>query len=331
MKTAILLIGELRTVNKTIDIIKKNIVDNLDCNVFCIFNGTGIENKVEEYENMIKERLGEKCKSVKRFFSYNDLYLNYKNQTLENLKNLLPKNWINYIGNSGCIIQHYQIWLCYKNMVEYEMINGIKYDNILKFRIDMIWNEKMNLDWLTMNEEEIKRRINLIIESKENITNEELIKSLMITIFSEKQIKNYKENKILECKDFEYLNKNDILIDKLLNVNINSYEFIKYFKDYLLSGKYILTFRKDLIYFTSRKYFTFISSLGVTYCEHGFLKNKDYWFNSESQLEEISKEIGLSIFNYGTDVDDKTLCDHEHSKDVLENPDERLLYSVIRK
>jgi hypothetical protein len=334
MKTAILLIGELRTVDKTIDIIRENIVNNLDCDVFCVFNGTGRENEIEQYEKLINEKLGDKCKSVKKFLSYDEIYLNYKNLTLNNLKNKLPNNWINYIGNSGCIIQHYQIWLCYKSMVNYEMINNIKYDYVLKFRIDMIWNENFNLNWIYNIEEEIKKRIKIYIENKKEINNEELIARVMATIFSDKQIVNMLEDKVHDyySEKEEYINKNDVFISKLLNLDKNSDEFIKIFKQFILSGRYILTFRKDLIYFTSRNYFTFIASLGLTYCEHGFYNNQNtYWFNSESQLSEISKEIGLSYFNYSTNIDDRTLCDHNYSTEVLNNPDPKLLYSVIRK
>jgi hypothetical protein len=338
MKTAILLIGELRTIEKNIIFIKNNIVDNLDCDVFCVFqpDRNGLEKKVSYYEELIKNTFEEKCKNI-HLFNHNDWLFNlYREDLLDNLKTKIGESWINYLRNSGSMIEYYQLWLAYNDMVKYERKNNVKYDYVMKLRTDMIWNDEMNLDWLNLGEDELKRRVNLFIEKEKEICNEKLLTWIMITLLSKKQLNNLLDGFVRD--DFseegycQYLNKNDVLVDKLLKLDKNSDEFISSLKDFILSDKYILTFRKNLIYFMARNNFSLIPTLGITYGHFGGINIVDpYWFNAECQFREICKERGLCIFDYNTEIDNESIYNHEYSKNIINNPDPRLLYAIIRK
>jgi len=336
MKIAILLTGELRTIEKTLIHFKNNIVDNLDCDVYCVLqpNKDGTGNDISYYEKYVKEILGDKCKKIHVFYRNDWLFNAYQTELLDNFKNKLPNNWINYLRTSGSMIEYYQLWLAYNDMVKYEMINNIRYDYIIRFRTDLYWNDKLNFDWLNISENEIRNRINLFVNNDKNITNKELLAKIMVTIISEKQLKNMIDDLVNEYNplDDEYLNSNDKLIDKLLNIDYNSKEYELLLKEFILNGKYILTFRKNLIYFVSRNNFDLIPLLGITYGYYGSKEiNGNYWFNAESQFSEICKNKGLSIFDYHTNIDNESLYNYEYSSKVIDINDPRLLYAIIRK
>lgn len=336
MKVAILLTGELRTFKKTLTHFKKNIVDNLDCDIFCVFqpNSNLTEEDINDSENFIKDNLGDNCKKIHRFYRNEWLFNAYQMELLDNLKKKLSDFWINYLRTSGSMVEYYQLWLAYNDMVKFEMINQIKYDYIIRFRLDMFWNDNMNYDWLNITETELRRRINLFYENDKNITNKELLTKIMVTLVSKKQLSNMIDGIITEYNPFneECLNLNDKMVDGLLKMDYNSDEYISLLKEFILNGKFILTFRKNLIYITSRNNFDLIPFLGITYGHYGFTKNNgDYWFNAESQFREICKNKGLSIFDYNTQIDNESLYNYEYSSKVLENKDPRLLYAIIRK
>jgi hypothetical protein len=338
MKTAILITGELRTIEKTIDYIKNNIVDNLDCDVFCVYqpDKKGLEKDVSYYDELMRNKFGEKCKHTHLFNGNDWLFGLYRDDLLDNLKTRVADNWRNYLRNSGSMIEYYQLWLVYNDMVKYERINKVNYDYVMKIRTDMIWNDKMNLDWLIMENEELKRRVNLFVEKDNAISNEKLITWIMITLLSEKQMSNLLEGIVNEEFSEEgfcqYLNKNDVLVDRLLKLDKNSDEFITALKQFIMSDKFILTFRKNLIYFMARKNFSLIPTLGITYGHFGGINIIDpYWFNAECQFREICKERGLCIFDYNTNIDNESIYNYEYSSNLINNPDPRLLYAIIRK
>ena len=110
----------------------------------------------------------------------------------------------------------------------------------------------------------------------------------------------YHKNRIL-CKNVSFSNyqfsrqfKNLLITNDEDNTDNKEANFIKSVYDYLLTGNYAITFRKNIIYFIKRKLFTNISNLGVTYGSEHKMENNDYWFNAESQLEQIFIENDIT-------------------------------------
>jgi hypothetical protein len=85
--------------------------------------------------------------------------------------------------------------------------------------------------------------------------------------------------------------------------------FYKYFK----KGKFMISFRENVVFALKRNFFSRIYSLGVTYGLNDTVLDQ-YWFNSESQLvakcidndidifESVTKKEGSSLYSYKTKV-----------------------------
>ena len=121
MKVAIIYVGTLRTIKKTMKYFKKN-VQNAD--VFaCLQNDTDILDS--EYELWIKSELGDHLKSIK-WFKIDDDFIKHRDKIINNMN--ISSSVSNYLKNSGSIIEYYQLQLAYMNMVSYERNN--KYINV---------------------------------------------------------------------------------------------------------------------------------------------------------------------------------------------------------
>ena len=99
--------------------------------------------------------------------------------------------------------------------------------------------------------------------------------------------------------------------------NENEEDFIAAAHNYLLTGNYAVTLRKNIIYFMKRSLFKKIGDLGVTYGTH-IMNNNQYWFNAESQLEQICIENGIDIFETESHLEGESLYSY-HENNYFEN------------
>jgi hypothetical protein len=107
--------------------------------------------------------------------------------------------------------------------------------------------------------------------------------------------------------------------------------------DYLHHGRYILTIRKNNLYIVRRDLFHLIPTLGTMY---GFMRSPiadDYWFNAEGQFRDACYYSCLSIFEYSTAFEEKSLA-YPHQWNEADFFDlnfecihPRMLYCVVRK
>lgn len=71
--------------------------------------------------------------------------INLRETQLQKMNNC--QDWIiNYLRNSGSMIEYYQMYLAYKSLEEYENNNNIQYDYVLRFRTDTVIKDKLDFD-----------------------------------------------------------------------------------------------------------------------------------------------------------------------------------------
>lgn len=318
MKLAIIYTGALRTIEKTIKHFKQNILLTPDVHVFaCIQNDKQMPNS--EWERYIRQQMGDNLKSVQWFSQENHKdWISIRDKNIDTLK--IADNWKNYLKTSGSMIEYYQLYLAYIAMCNYENTNS-KYDYILRMRTDNILSKPIDFHWLNWSDIEVENRQAKINEelAKHNIqqTPQTSVNYFMATLISDDLIPN-----IQNIRTYIFKSENNA-------IPTNSNELNNYIK----SAPYILTIRVNNIYLVQRKFFNFIPSISFMY---GFLRspyNDDYWFNAENQFQSACYHSGLTIYEYDSEFEGRSLYDYDERRYFDEyhnviNP--HMLYCVVR-
>ena len=312
MLIAILYTGELRTCFKTIEYTKKNILLNDDIHVFAtIQNADTIE-----CNEFIKTHIGSNLKNLTHFNKTEIVWNFIQDELLSKMS--INNSTYNYLKQSGSMIENYQSYLSYKSLLEYEKAQNIKYDYIVRLRTDIIYTQQLNFNFTKLTISDIKENLQLI----NNITKERNLLSLKnVKLFFNNLL--FEKNKILR-NSANYLNIDihsnsdnfNIILNCIINENKNKNEnnennILENIHRFLNDGKYIITIRKNLFFLIKRDFFSEIVNLGITY---GIYKNNidEYWWNSESQLQEICKQNNITIFDSATLIEDNSLYKYNY-------------------
>lgn len=315
-KIAIIYTGEVRTIEKTISYFKENAIVNENYHVFAVLQ----TNNIEYFDTFVKDNIGDNLKSINWFDYTNEEWINIR-ETLLSQMTTVEEEWLYYLRNSGSMIEYYQMYLAYKNIEFYEKTHNFEYDYIMRIRCDVVLTHPIYFDWDSFTTDDVK---SLLYEIKEINSFESIISYDVINIFMNAI---YHKNRIL-CKNnnFSY-NQFSKQFKNLLSKNDKDNEnnedkdkekekeedFIQSLLDYLLTGNYAITFRKNIIYFMKRRLFTNISKLGITYGSEHKMENNDYWFNAESQLDQIFIENDIDVFDSTTNTEAESLYNYDEN------------------
>jgi hypothetical protein len=318
MKVAILFTGALRTIKKTMRYFKQNLLLTPDVDVFaCLQNDTDIPNS--EWEEWLHQELGHHIKHIEWFkLSEHQDWVSLRDKLLSNLN--IIDHWKNYIRNSGSIIEYYQLYLSYIKMCNYEDTHQ-RYSYIIRSRTDTIFAKPIDFHWLNWTDSQEEERI-AKINTGLSLSNIEInarntLNYFMSTILSDSLINNIQ----------------DVMAQYIPNSNPITYTTASEINNYIKNGPYILTIRANNLYIVSREYFNFIPTISHIY---GFLKspyNDNYWYNSENQFQAACYFSNLSVFDYNTLFEDKSLYEYDEKRyfdldyNVL-NP--YMLYCLVR-
>jgi hypothetical protein len=303
-KVAIIYTGEARTIETTITYFKKNVILNENYHVFSVIQ----TNNIEEHNNLLINIIGKNLKK-KIWFDKNDsTWITLRETQLEKMN--LCDNWKNYLRFSGSMIEYYQMYLAYKLIETYENENNIKYDYVIRIRTDIIIKDVIDFD-IIYEKNYIKKMLYKIKDfiNSETIISEKVLYIFMNAFYNEKRI----VYNMTQMNNFTTVNFN-----KLLETN-NENQFVEMVYEYLTGGNNIITLRKNLVYFAKRNVLNSINILGITYGEHIVNKDNSYWFNAESQLENICMINNIHYFSSTTDLEDLSLYSYDHNNYFDEN------------
>ena len=328
MKTAVILTGALRTIKKTIRYLKRNVLRSdlrsdlrSEVHVFaCIQNDTS--QSEEEWNAWFAEQLGDHLKCTV-WFSPDRFpeWIATRDRLLEQIH--LDAGWKNYLRTSGSMIEYFQLHLAYLRMCYHEGSMGTQYDYLIRARTDTIYNKPVDFHWLTWTDEEIANRIDCIRlhldAMRVDVTDTKIINYFMNTIISDDLILNLKEIMAEYCPSAI----EDIELDPHL------------LGEYIREGRYILTIRKNNLYVVRRELFCMIPSLAFMYGQFVSPYSDAYWFNAECQFRSACYHSCLTIFDYNTLLEDKSLrYAHEWNEEDFFTDgvcDPRMLFCVVRK
>jgi hypothetical protein len=320
MKTAIILTGALRTIKKTIKYLKTNILLNDEYHVFaCIQNDT--QQTEAEWNTWLHSEIGHNIKNIQWFSPSTHQHLYTIRENAINIMNVSDR-WKHYLKTSGSIIEYFQLYIAYQQLCHYEQINNIKYDYIIRTRTDVILTKPIDFHWLNWTDEEVEERLtkikNELLTHNMELSNTNTLKHFMATIISDDFIENTKNILCSICPSSTFT-----LPSTASELNT----FIK-------TGDYILTIRANNQYIVKRNKFYLIPSIGFMY---GTLQSPyldgNWWWNAESQFQAACYNSGLTVFDYNTIFEDKSLYEYDEKRyfDSDYNPtNPAMLYCVVR-
>ncbi len=329
MRVAVIFTGALRTVKKTIKYFKKNVLLNTNVDVFaCVQNDT--TDSEQEWANWFNQQMNTHLKHLS-WFSTNKYphWIQHRDLLLDNIH--LEESWKGYLRNSGSMIEYFQLQLAYMKMCQYESSNNLQYDYIVRSRTDSIYAKPIDFHWLSWTDEDVAKRVEVIQNEMklceiEN-TPQQFLKYFMCTIISDDLIPN------LQFILADYTPSQVEILPK----QTDTISFESSLNEYIKKGRYILTLRKNNLYIVRRDLFHLIPTLGTMY---GFMRSPisdNYWFNAECQFRDACYYSCLSIFEYSTIFEEKSLEYPHYWNEAnffdldfnLINP--RMLYCVVRK
>jgi hypothetical protein len=328
MRTVVIFTGALRTVKKTIRYFKQNVLYN-NVDVFlCVQNDTQQPN--EEWAAWFKEQMGVHMKSIEWFsLAAHPEWVTHRDAILQNIQ--LDNGWKNYLRTSGSMIEYFQLQLANQKVCLYEQTHGFQYDYLVRARTDSIYAKPVDFHWLTWTDAEVAARVQRIreemIQSKIEVTDRSLLQYFMATVISDTTIPNLPR----------------IFADYVLNdadrppIHVTDKPYETALNQYLKQGRYILTIRKNNLYVIRRNLFFMIPSLGTMYGLPRSPAADDYWFNAECQFRSACYYSGISIFDYSSLFEEKSLeypskwreADFFDLEFNLINP--TMLYCIVRK
>jgi len=326
MKTVVLFTGALRTVKKTIRYFKQHVLrPNVDVFV-CVQNDT--QQSDEEWSAWFSDQMGDHLRSIEWFsLAKHPEWITHRDNLLNHIE--LDSGWKNYLKNSGSMIEYFQLQLAHLNVCHYEQRNGFQYDYLVRARTDTIYAKPVDFHWLSWTDQDVALRIQRIrsemAHSKIEVTDHSLLQYFMATILSDTTIPNLSRifaNYVLNDADRPPIGVTNL--PSALN-------------EYIKNGRYILTIRKNNLYIIRRNLFFLIPSLGTSYGLPRTPAADEYWFNAECQFRSACYYSGISIFDYSTLFEEKSLeyaskwreADFFDLEFNLINP--TMLYCVVRK
>jgi len=293
MLIAVIYTGATRTIESTIHHFKQNVLLHENYHVF------GVIQPDSNHELLIKNVIGDNLKSLQWLEKENAEWVSIRDRLVSSM-NILDR-WKHYLRTSGSMIEYYQLYLAYQALERYELEHGIKYDFVMRFRTDTVLKDVIDFDKI-MDKEYIKK---VLYEIKSK-SSENTLELLMNTFYNENRI--------------SYHN-----IEPSINrIELTDEEMIDYVRD----GDYVVSIRKNIIYFMRRDMMTKIHKLGITYGQ--YTSDDEYWFNSESQLDNICAKYNIDKFSSTTVLEDSSLYRYNPAR-YYENDELKGDYSFFIK
>ena len=260
MKVAIIYTGMVRTMEKTLPFFKQNV----NHHVFAV-----IQSENKEQDLILLQQMGQHLKSYQWFDKQDPEWITLQQHLLN--KMTLNSGWKHYIGTeSGSMIEYYQMYLAYLNLLQYEIDNHIEYDYIMRLRTDVVITRPIH--FFNQNS------FDLIDHDKQSIL------KLMTSILDPNRYQGDVNR---------YCYPSSMAYQQLIKPHD---DWINQFKNYLNQKQYLITMRENLIYYGPREVFTKIHQLGVFYGKFKDHMNP-YWFNAESQFRGICAFYDIDIFD----------------------------------
>lgn len=295
MRIAVLYTGAVRTIEHTIDTFRKHVLRNDDVHVFATLQS----DTIPEHTEFLQTKLGPHLRSLTWFHPSDPYWIHTRERLLDSftIRNLDESYWKSYLRSSGSMIEYYQLYLSYLELVKAESRESVTYDYIVRIRPDVILTKPLDFSWLHLSDEAIQSRLDRIQASQ----NPYIYLSLfMNSLLDESRID-------ADFVSNEYaLHTDDIQLPTLVSPP-------SVWRNYISNGRYILTLRNNVVYIVKRSLAGLIPSLGMMYGTFP-IPDDNYWFNAENQFRMACVHSQISIFNSTTRLEHDSLYSYDPTR-----------------
>lgn len=158
MRTAILFTGQERSLDRCIQLLRKNLLEPNQATVFLACESDN-PTRVTSYFDGIEIGGVEILPSFRtdEFNKFIELLsVCARPALLQKVFDRTKEGWsINYVIHSGTVVQYYQVWKAWLQVLEYEKKHGIQFDVVVRCRPDCLLTEKLDLSNLTTEGDEL--------------------------------------------------------------------------------------------------------------------------------------------------------------------------------
>jgi hypothetical protein len=352
MKIAILYTGALRTIRDTMHYLKKNVLEAASraghsVEVFAVLQSNDllhyresnwshmpfpptVPSTVEDSkitEEWLHEQLTGHLQTLTWFRPNDSLWIKLREHLLANMN--LPPHTATYLRNSGSLIEYYQMYLAYTNLLQHERTLNMTYDYVIRLRPDVIIAHPLTFSWLTWTVEDIQERF-LEIQKATGTAD------------------TYGASNFLRFMNTLYRPTVDSVMDKdmyslprdtgnnftLYRPTENSAALPQNHGDlfdwqapnlgtqiqkYLQTGPYAVTLRGNVVYMLPRQYMGSLAVLGTSYGLYANPNTYTSWWDAENQFQGICLAQRLVIFDCCAQMECDSLYQYDQARYYDEN------------
>ncbi len=151
MRTAILFTGQVRSLARVASLLRKNLLDPNNVTLFFACEGDSAEilKHLDGYEiGGLDIRSSFRTPEFDAILAMLRGRPGVSEEVFERSRqadNGVPWN-IDYVRESGTVVQYYQLWKAYCRLLEYERSHGVRFDACVRARLDMLLTEPIRLE-----------------------------------------------------------------------------------------------------------------------------------------------------------------------------------------
>ena len=330
----ILFTGQIRTLKKTIENFKKNILDNNPIHNIHIFAVLEYPSNldpqtqtdyIKSNEHIFYQHLEHHLKNILWIESKDKKLQKFKKDVLDNMD--ITDYWKDYLGNrSGSISEYYQLNLgieMISQFVEKMKNNGnenFKFDYFMRTRCDIMIPNPITFDPLGDTKENLKKRYECIKELFPEANDKLLYCYYIESLYYPFPFPS--NARFLMDKNEEY--KHKYLLEMYLPKNFDPDVFSR---PYEISVPYVSVHRQNLFYIMScipvllnpNQRFMLNSKI-----KKGLNVNNEkeglYWFNSENQFQSHHYNENRIQINSHTTLEESSLYNYNETNFEISNP-----------
>ena len=298
VKIAILCTGQYRTFDKTYKVIYDNLIGPNDGVAFMYIESSYSST---ELTDIARARWGEQyvgtCETVTstRTEEFKEIlaYLLRTKPAIQ-VDKFTKVGWSqDYVVKSGSILEYYQFMKCYELLLNYEKSHGMEFDYVIRYRLDIIFNQPLYLQrFFTSVDEELRAKYSddIYIRSLGNENMARLIR-----------------DEIKDSPDWYIYT----VIDRELGTRLSAEEILAKINN----DNHLWVFGINQVWITSHSQMNKMYPLIYWYGTYD--TGKDFTFNSETQFAEYCKYHNIKVYYYFTAEDDMYLGNMNLNHNVI--------------
>lgn len=149
MRTAVLITGQVRTIDRTRTLLQRNLIEPNNATLFLACEG---DPRLDGEIGGADIRDSFRCPEFNAFITV--VWSSARPGLLQKVFDRSNEGWsIEYVFTSGTLLQYYQVWKAWMLLLDYEKKHSMKFDVVVRCRPDSLITEKLDLSTVLSSDE----------------------------------------------------------------------------------------------------------------------------------------------------------------------------------